>query len=71
MTPANTATGYTGTVRTLADRIKALIPANPSILKMESAWQLFSIPGFECKDLEPSAMQAGMALGIAIQESTK
>lgn len=46
----------------LRDRILALIPDNRQILTIESAWDLFGVPGFQCNDLGPSAAQAGWAL---------
>ena len=56
---------YTATADTLTDRIRALIPSHPEIMEMESAWDLFKVDGFDCKDLNPSAFQAGFALGKA------
>ena len=56
---------YTATADTLTDRIRALIPDHPEIMEMESAWDLFKVEGFDCKDLSPSAFQAGFALSKA------
>lgn len=47
---------YTAVGNILAERIAALIPDNPEIMEMESPFDLFKIDGFECDDLEPSAM---------------
>lgn len=58
---------YESTANVLRDRIAALIPAHPEILDMDSAWDLFKIPEFDCKDLEPSAFQASWAFSAAKQ----
>ena len=60
-------TGYEQTGNELAKRVKALIPAHPEILEMESPWDLFSVDGFKCDDLQPSLAQAGWALARAKQ----
>lgn len=59
---------YEKTAEDLKARILALIPANPHILEMESAWALFAVPGFACDDLGPSGAQATWALGRAQHE---
>lgn len=56
---------YENTAEELANRIEALIPTNPEILKMDSPWDLFKVPGFKCDDLQPSMAQAAWALGKA------
>lgn len=53
---------YVASATKLSDRILALIPANPSILQMNDAWDLFKVDGFKCDDLAPSLAQAGFAL---------
>lgn len=55
--------GFTADV--LTQRILALIPAHPEILTFTNAWQLFKVPGFECRDLEPSMAQADGTLAKA------
>ena len=60
--------GYESTANVLRDRITALIPAHPEILNMDSAFELFRIPCFNCDDLEPSIPQARWALNAAKQE---
>jgi hypothetical protein len=54
--------GYADTANTLVDRIVALLPAHPEILTFDSAWDLFKVDGFDCRDLSPSLAQAGWAL---------
>ena len=49
----------------LRNRIAALIPDNPGILRMDSPWDLFGVDGFKCDDLQPSAGQAAWALSNA------
>jgi hypothetical protein len=56
------------TARILKDRILALIPAHPEILTIDEPWGLFQIPGFDCRDLQPSCAQAGWAFGRAKAE---
>jgi len=56
---------YNGISDELVRRIVALVPAHPEILTMRSAFDLFEVPGFECKDLAPSLAQAAAALGKA------
>lgn len=56
---------YQSTADELANRIYDLIPQNPQILDMEDVWDLFKIPGFKCKDLQPSMAQAMFALNKA------
>lgn len=53
---------YEACANKLRDRILALIPDNPGILRMESPWDLFGIEGFKCDDLQPSMGQAAWAL---------
>lgn len=62
MTPADS---YASTADQLVERIVALIPTHPEILRMNSAWDLFTVPGFECSDLQPSLYQASWALSKA------
>jgi hypothetical protein len=59
---------YETTANELVKRIEALVPEHPEILTLESAWDLFKIPGFKCDDLQPSAAQAGWALGRVQQK---
>ncbi len=59
------AVAYESTADQLVDRITALIPANPNILEMESAWDLFKVSGFQCGDISPSLAQASWALAKA------
>ncbi len=56
---------YTSTANELKGRIAALIPEHPEILSLESAWDLFKVPGFACQDLGPSMAQAEWALSQA------
>lgn len=63
--------GYAQTADTLSDRIFALIPAHPEIVKMDNAFDLFGIPGFKCDDLGPSLAQASYALKAAQQRHEK
>ncbi len=58
---------YESTANELVNRIRALVPDNPQILKMEDAWGLFKVPGFKCDDLAPSFSQACWALARARQ----
>jgi hypothetical protein len=53
---------YASSAETLAQRIRALIPANPKILAMTSAWKLTEIEEFKYDDLQPSTFQAQWAL---------
>jgi hypothetical protein len=53
---------YESYANELRDRIFALIPDNPGILRMKSPWDLFGIEGFKCDDLQPSMGQAAWAL---------
>ena len=59
------ATMYETTARSLVERIVRLIPANPQIMQMKSAWDLFGVSGFDCADLQPSLFQASWALAKA------
>jgi len=56
---------YESTAYQLRDRITALIPSQPQILKLTSCWDLFKVPGFDCQDLQPSMAQAASALRAA------
>jgi hypothetical protein len=56
---------YESTATALVDRISALMPTHPEILRMDSAWDLFKVPGFKCDDLQPSLAQARAALSLA------
>lgn len=56
---------YEKTADELTNRIFALIPDHPEILDIDSPWALFKVPGFDCKDLEPTLFQAGWALSAA------
>lgn len=53
---------YSDTIDALVNRIVAL---GPRILTLESAWDLFKVPGFTCDDLGPSLAQAEGALAKA------
>lgn len=53
---------YEETANRLIERIEALVPSHPEILRLESPWDLFRIEGFECADLQPSLAQASWAL---------
>lgn len=46
----------------LERRIRALVPANPSILEMTNAFDLLKIEGFAYRDLQPSLGQVSAAL---------
>jgi hypothetical protein len=59
---------YVAVANTLKDRIISLIPENPSILAMDSCWDLFDVPGFRCDDLSPTMAQASWALAKAKAE---
>lgn len=61
---------YTAAANVLAERIAALIPGHPEIMDMDSPFDLFKLDGFECGDLEPSAMQAAWALAKAKKMAT-
>lgn len=63
-----TAEGYTNVANELRDRIVALIPTQPQILNLESCWDLFKVPGFDCSDLGPSLAQAAWAFSAAKQQ---
>lgn len=56
---------YDDAAHKLRDRILALIPAHPEIMVMTSAWDLFKVDGFHCKDLEPTLAMASCALASA------
>ncbi len=56
---------YEAIANTLEDRIYQLIPEHPEIMEMQSAWDLLTIKEFNCKDLGPSAAQAGWAFAHA------
>jgi len=49
----------------LTNRILKLIPDHPEIMALESPFDLFKVAGFDCKDLDPSLMQASFALSNA------
>lgn len=53
---------YASTIEALTHRIVAL---GPQVLTLTDAWQLFKVPGFECRDLQPSMAQADIALATA------
>ena len=53
---------YESTADELVKRINELVPDHPEILQINSAWDLFKIPGFKCDDLHPSLFQASWAL---------
>lgn len=63
--PDATAPPYIAAADELCNRIHALIPEHPEILTIDSAWDLFRVPGFNCDDLQPSWAQASWALGKA------
>jgi hypothetical protein len=65
MSPAE---NYQKTADTLVERIKALVPAHPEVLTMNSAWDLFKISDFKCDDIGPSYAQAAWALRKAQKE---
>lgn len=46
---------------------RRILALGPQILELTDAWQLFKIPGFECRDLEPTMAQADAALALAQQ----
>ncbi len=56
---------YEETAELLSQRILSLIPDRPEILTIDSAWDLFEVPGFQCADLSPSLSQASFALARA------
>lgn len=56
---------YDATAKELVKRIKS---CGREILKIENAWDLFKLPGFECEDIAPSLHQAMWALRKAQQE---
>lgn len=56
---------YTSIADKLVERILTLIPEHPEILGLDSAWDLFNVPGFTCSDLGPTLAQAGWALAEA------
>ena len=59
---------YVSTAHELKKRITKLIPEHQEILSLESAWDLFKVPGFKCDDLQPSLSQASWALSAACDE---
>lgn len=56
---------YTRRGDELLRRIRLLAVEHPEVLKLKSAWDLFEVPGFDCKDLDVSLAQAAAALGEA------
>lgn len=58
-------TPYAHTADVLTQRI---VDLGTVVLDIDDPWQLFNIPGFNCKDLEPSLYQAGYALRAAQQK---
>jgi hypothetical protein len=56
---------YANTANELSRRILVLIRDHPEIMTLESAWDLFNVPGFRCDDLSPSFAQASWALTAA------
>lgn len=56
---------YSQTADELTNRIIALIPTNPNILKLDSPWDLFKVDGFKCDDIGPSLFQAQWSLAKA------
>lgn len=58
---------YTPTILELKQRILNT-KEDAKILACQSAWDLFKISSFDCKDLEPSFAQASAALSLAKQE---
>lgn len=59
---------YVATADELVKRITALIPKHPELLTMADPWELFTVPGFECRDIGPTLFQAGWALRKAQQD---
>ena len=49
----------------LTRRIFNLAHEHPEVRTMQSAWDLFRVPGFNCDDLAPSLHQAQWALARA------
>ena len=64
----NSKANYINCANELRDRIFALIPENPSILKLDNPWLLFEIPFLVIDDLEPTLFQARWALQAAKQK---
>jgi hypothetical protein len=55
---------------TLVERIRLMVPQHPEILELDSAWNLFKIPGFAeaIAGLSPTLAQAQAALSRVIAE---
>jgi hypothetical protein len=64
-------TAYTSTLEKLVERIAALVPFQPQILTLQSCWDLFKVPGFQCADLAPSMAQAAAALAEVQRTAAK
>lgn len=59
---------YNSTINAMADKILAVIPDNPGVLKMTSPWELLRVRGIDLSDLENITLfQVGHALRAAIQ----
>jgi hypothetical protein len=58
-------TVYSDTAEELVKRILVLIPTCPEIMTIESPWDLFKVPGFDCNDLGPTLFQVSWALAQA------
>ena len=56
---------YVATADTLVERILPTFRQHPEAALLTSAWDLFSVPGFKCDDIGPSAAQAGWAFAEA------
>ena len=56
---------YSSVAEKASERILALIPECPEILTLDSAWGLFKVEGFKCKDLGLTLFQASWALNDA------
>jgi hypothetical protein len=56
---------YESTASDLVTRIRETAKVHPEILKLDSPWDMFKVPGFKCDDLQPSLFQASWALARA------
>ena len=56
---------YEGTADRLVLRILETFRAHPEAAELTDPWALFTVPGFDCRDLEPSMGQAMAALAEA------
>jgi hypothetical protein len=56
---------YNDIIEKLVERILLIALSHPEILNLDSPWDMFKVPGFDCSDLGVSLAQASCALAEA------